>query len=490
MQPRLKLLGDDLVERIIGEAIELIDEPGVRVHNDEALGLLADAGARLDRTGRVAHIHEKIVRQALESVQSDFTLYSLDGEPAVRYGGDTVQFDPGSAALSILDGRTGDQRPPQTDDLVTFVKLVEMLPELDAQSTAMIPADVPPEIGDLYRLCLVLTYGRKPVVTGAFRKDTWWTMKEMLVAAAGGQDQLERRPIAIFDVCPSPPLLWSDLTCQNLIDCARSGIPAELVSMPLAGATAPVTLAAAVVQHAAECLSGIVIAELARPGSRVVWGGSPAAFDMREGTTPMGDVGTWMIDCAYAQVGKALGLPTHAYLGMSDAKTVDVQCGLESAGGTLIAALSGINMVSGAGMLDFESCQSMEKLVIDCEIIGMAKRLLRGVEAHEDPIAVTLLRRLGHRAEYLGDAHTLKWFRSELHFPSSVIDRGSFEGWKRKGGKNAFQRASERVSSLVSAYQTPPEARALGAELRAITGSAASKFGMEKLPPLPDLELA
>jgi trimethylamine---corrinoid protein Co-methyltransferase len=204
----------------------------------------------------------------------------------------------------------------------------------------------------------------------------------------------------------------------------------------------------------------------------------------------MGDVGTWMIDCAYAQVGKALGLPTHAYLGMSDAKTVDVQCGLESAGGTLIAALSGINMVSGAGMLDFESCQSMEKLVIDCEIIGMAKRLLRGVEAHEDPIAVTLLRRLGHRAEYLGDAHTLKWFRSELHFPSSVIDRGSFEGWKRKGGKNAFERASERVSSLVSAYQTPTEARALGAELRAITGSAASKFGMEKLPPLPDLELA
>jgi hypothetical protein len=166
-------------------------------------------------------------------------------------------------------------------------------------------------------------------------------MKEMLTAVAGGADALAARPIAVFDVCPSPPLLWSDLTCQNLIDCARAGIPAELVSMPLAGATAPVTLAAAVVQHTAECLSGIVIGQLAEPGAKIVWGGSPAAFDMREGTTPMGDVGTWMIDCAYAQVGKSLGLPTHAYLGMSDAKVIDAQCGMESAGGTLLGDLKG-----------------------------------------------------------------------------------------------------------------------------------------------------
>jgi len=283
-------------------------------------------------------------------------------------------------------------------------------------------------------------------------------------------------------------LLWSDLTCQNLIDCARNGIPAELVSMPLAGATAPVTLAAAVTQHTAECLSGVTIGQLARARSPIVWGGSPAAFDMREGTTPMGDVGTWLIDAAYCQVGKSLGLPTHAYLGMTDAKIVDAQCGLESMGGALVAALTGVNMVSGAGMMDFESCQSMEKLVIDAEIIGMAKRLIAGLEPRDNPIALTLMRKLGHRADYLAEPHTLKWFAKELYLPSPVVDRASLDGWKGSGAKSAVERASERVDRLVSGYRPRPVPDALRTELRAIATRAAQKFGMEKLPPLPDAD--
>lgn len=488
MRPKLTILSDTMVNQIITEAMELLRDPGMRVHNEDALTLLAQAGATIDRENRVARIPEAIVRKALETAPSEFHLYDLDGRPAVHYGGDSVQFDPGSAALAILDSRTQEQRVPVTADFVKFVKLVEMLPQIDAQSTAMICGDVPAEIGDLYRLYLALNFMRKPVITGAFRKDTWWTMREMLVAVAGGSAALAEKPIAVFDVCPSPPLLWSDLTCQNLIDCARNSIPAELVSMPLAGATAPVTLAAAVIQHAAESLSGVTIGQLAKPGSPIVWGGSPAAFDMREGTTPMGDVCTWLIDCAYTQIGKALKLPTHAYLGMSDAKIIDAQCGLESAGGTLLAALAGVNMVSGAGMLDFESCQSFEKLVLDAEIIGMAKRFICGIEAREEPIALTLMRKLGHRADYLAETHTLKWFRKELYLPSETIDRGSLDAWKRKGAKSAFQRASERVDSLVAKYQQPPFSSELCAEIRAITKAAARKFGMEHLPPLTESE--
>lgn len=486
MRPTLRILSDQVVEQIIAEGFELLRDPGVRVHNEEALGLLEQAGATVDRHARVARIPEALVRRALETAPSSFDLYSLDGKPAVHYGGDRVQFDPGSAALAILDSQTRQQRPPTTADFVTFVKLVETLPQIDAQSTALICADVPAEIGDLYRLYLALHYIRKPIVTGAFRKDTWWTMKEMLVAAAGGERSLATRPIAVFDVCPSPPLLWSDLTCQNLIDAARSGIPAQLVSMPLAGATAPVTLAAAVTQHTAECLSGVAICQLAQASSPIVWGGSPAAFDMREGTTPMGDVGTWLIDAAYAQVGKALGLPTHAYLGMTDAKIVDAQCGLESMGGTLVAALTGINMVSGAGMMDFESCQSLEKLVIDAEIIGMAKRFVAGIDVRDEPIALDIMRKLGHRADYLADPHTLKWFSRELYLPSEVIDRASLDGWQRKGAQTTVERASERVARLLDGYRPPSVPADLRAELRAIATRAARRFGMTELPPLPE----
>jgi len=485
MRPKLDILSDELVDQIIAEGFALLMDPGVRVHNEEALRLLADAGASVDMGTRIARIPEPIARRALETRPSEFYLYDLDGEPVVHYGGDSVQFDPGSAAITILDSETQEQRPPHTADFVRFVKLVETIPQLDAQSTALVCADVPQEIGDLYRLYLALNYIRKPIVTGAFRKDTWWIMKDMLVAMAGSEEALAARPTAVFDVCPSPPLLWSDLTCQNMIDCARHGIPSELVSMPLAGATAPVTLAGAVVQHTAECLSGVAICQLAREGAPIVWGGSPAAFDMREGTTPMGAIGTWMIDCAYTQVGKALGMPTHAYLGMSDAKIVDAQCGLESAGGTILAALAGVNMVSGAGMMDFESCQSCEKLVIDAEIIGMTKRLIAGITARDEPIALALMRKLGHRADYLAQPHTLKWFAQELYIPSAVIDRASLDGWKRKGAKTTWERARDRVRELLATYQPPPIADETRAELRHIATQAARQFGMDELPPLP-----
>jgi trimethylamine--corrinoid protein Co-methyltransferase len=208
---------------------------------------------------------------------------------------------------------------------------------------------------------------------------------------------------------------------------------------------------------------------------------------MRHGTTPMGDVGTWMIDLAYVQIGKSLGLPTHAYLGMSDAKIVDAQAGLESAGGTILAALAGVNMVSGAGMLDFESCQSLEKLVLDAEIIGMAKRLIGGLEAREDPIALTLMRQLRHQADYLGQEHTLRWFREEFYLPSDVIDRGSSDAWHARGSPTAFERARARVDQLLGEYRPPALSDELKGELRRLTTSAAQHFGMSELPPLPKI---
>jgi trimethylamine--corrinoid protein Co-methyltransferase len=486
VRPHFKLLSDELIRQIIDEALALLMDPGVRVENAEALDLLADAGVGVNREAQIAHIPEDVARSALEVAPSEFDLYDLDGKPAVHYGAESVQFTPGSGALMLLDGETQEHREPVTGDLVRFVKLVEQLPQLDAQSTAFICTDVPKEIGDLYRLYLALNYMRKPIVTGAFRKDTWWTMKEMLVAVAGGEVALAEQPVAIFDVCPSPPLMWSDLTCQNLIDCARHGIPSELISMPMAGATAPVTLAGAVVQHTAESLSGVVICQLAAEGAPIVWGGSPAVFDMRKGTTPMGAVGTWMIDVSCTEVGKALALPTHVYLSMSDAKIVDAQCGLESAGSTLVAALAGVNMVAGAGMMDFESCQSCEKLVIDAEIIGMAKHLIAGVEVRDDPIGLELIRKMGHRGNYLGQRHTLEWFDEEQYIPSAVIDRGSLDAWKRQGSTSAWERAQDRVTALLDAYQLSPMSDDLRSELRAITLRAAETFGMDELPPLPD----
>ena len=484
LRPKLELLEGQTIERIVAEAYELLWDPGVRIHSDEALGLLADAGASVDFEARVAQIPAELARQAVESAPASFHLYDTNGKTVVHYGGDDVHFDPGSAAIHILDHGAVRSRPPVTADFVRYIKLAEVLPELDAVSTAMVCADVPESMGDLYRLYLVLRYAAKPVVTGAFAVETWSVMHDLLVAVAGSAEALAEKPLAVFDVCPSPPLLWSEITCRNLIDCAHAGVPAELVSMPLAGATGPATLVGSVVQHAAENLSGLTIHQLARAGSPIVWGGSPAAFDMRTGTTPMGAIETLMMDCAYAQVGKYLDLPTHAYMGMSDAKIVDGQAGLESGIGTMMAALAGVNMVSGAGMMDFESCFSLEKLVIDHEIIGMARRLVQGMDCSEDPLATAIIRQVGHKGNFLATKHTRQWFQKELFMPSAVIDRDTRQAWEEKGARDTTQRAHERVEELIATYEPrelPPE---VIKELEDITLRAAKAAGLKKLPPL------
>jgi trimethylamine--corrinoid protein Co-methyltransferase len=486
MQPKLQLLSPEIVQQILDEAFQLLMEPGIKVQLPEARKLLAEAGARVDEADEVVHIPENLVREMLKTVPREFTLYNRAGEPTVHYGGDDVHFDPGSSGVHILDPETLEHKTSYTPDLIRVLKVAESLPQYDAVSTSIVCNEIPKEIGDLYRLYLVLLYTTKPVVTGAFSVKTTPTMIDMLAIYAGGREALKQKPQAVFDVCPTPPLIWSHFGAQNLIDLARAGVPAEMISMPLAGAGSPVTILGSVVQHAAESLSGMVIHQLAQPGAPLVWGGAPAIFDMRQGTTPMGAIETAMIDAAYAQVGKSLGFPTHTYLGASDGKVVDYQAGLESGVSAMIGALAGINMISGAGMLDFLACISPEKLVLDAEAIGMAKRMVRGVEVHTDPLATAMFAGMGFKADFLKLAETRRLFSKEQYLPSAVIDRGSIRSWLDSGGPDAFARAKVRTQQLLAAYKRPAAWAEQEKELVAMVKALAKSAGMETLPSLDD----
>jgi trimethylamine--corrinoid protein Co-methyltransferase len=482
MQPKLELISQDLIDRILDEAFQLLTKPGIKVQSREARELLLEAGARSSKDEEVILIPEKVARQALQSVPQAFQVYNRLGEPVIHYGGEAVHFDPGSSGVHALDPDTLEHKPSYAPDLVRVIKIAEMLPAYDAQSTSVVCNEVPKEIGDLYRLYLVLLYSLKPVVTGAFSTATTQTMFDMLAIFAGSRQALAERPLAVFDVCPSPPLIWSEFGAQNLIDLARAGVPAEIVSMPLAGAAAPVTLVGSVVQHAAECISGMTIHQLVQPGSPIVWGGAPAIFDMRKGTTPMGAVETAMIDASYAQVGKSLGFPTHTYLGASDAKLVDAQAGMESGITAMIGALAGINMISGAGMLDFLACISPEKLVVDAEAIGMARRMLQGVQVHTETLATAMFEGIQFKGEFLKQRATRELFPKEQFMPSAVIDRGSIRDWQQSGALDTFERAKQRTADLLAEYQRPQIDQAKEKELRSMVASLARQAGMDQLP--------
>ncbi|MFM8876245.1 MAG: trimethylamine methyltransferase family protein [Anaerolineae bacterium] len=485
MQPKLSLLDDALIARILEEAYQLMLKPGIKVQNTEARRLLAEAGAQVDEESMVVRIPEQIVVKALETVPRVFHLYDYEGNPKIQYGGDAVHFDPGSSGISVLIPETLEHKTAETEDLLRVIKIAESLPQYDAQSTAVVCHDVPKDIHDLYRLYLVMMYSKKPIVTGAFTNQTVHAMISMLSIFSGGRDELRTKPRAIFDACPSPPLIWSNFGAGQLIELARAGVPAEIVSMPLAGAAAPVTLLGAVTQHAAECLSGITIHQLAHAGSPIVWGGAPAIFEMRKGGTPYGAIETAMIDSSYAQVGKALGLPTHTYLGATDTKVLDMQAGMDSTMGFLVGALSGINMISGAGMLDSLLCQSPEKLVIDAEGIAMAKRMLKGMLIQSETLATEFFEGVNFKGgDFLKQKVTMKLFPKEQYMPTKIIDRDSIRGWKEAGSLDTFERARVHVKELLASYTRPVLDPNHEAELYDFVLNLARKAGMDRLPEL------
>jgi trimethylamine--corrinoid protein Co-methyltransferase len=484
LRPKVQFLADELRNRIISEARELICALGVEIHNDAVIELLHGHGARIDPATKRVYYTQEIIDRSLKAARPGFWLYDSPGNPAVDLSGDTVNYTPGSTAIYMLDGETDQQRRPTTADYADYTRLMTGMKYVASQATAMIPCDVHERISDSYRLYLSLMLCEKPVVTGTFTIRAFEIMKDLQVIVRGTESALAEKPLTVFSCCPTSPLKWSDVTSQNVVDCAKYGIPVEYIAMPLSGFMAPVTLVGTLVQHTAETLSGLAISQLTKPGAPVLWGGSPAVFDLRYETTPMGAVETMMIDCAYSEIGKHLGLPTQAYIALSDAKLLDAQAGLETAMGGTLAALSGINNISGPGMLDFENCFSLEKLVLDNEICGMTARMLQGIEPREDFPSLPRFEELLREQHLLISDHTRKYLKQEIFFPGPVIDRANRSRWQEEGSRTLKQRAREIVKKVIAESRPVRLPEDVTRALTERMVAEARKFGMDKLPSL------
>lgn len=482
MRPTLKFLSDELIERILSEARHLLAILGVEIHNESLVARLIEHGAAADPARGRVFFSGELIDLALQNAPSAFRLYDVHGRTTHDFSGWNVHFTPGSAAIHVLDHDSGAMRRPSTADYIRYARLMRRLDHLASQSTAFIPADVHERISDSYRLYLSLMYCEKPVVTGAFTIEAFEVMRDLQLAVRGDAEKLRAKPLTIFSCCPTAPLKWSDVTSQNVVDCANHGIPVEFISMPLSGFVAPVTLVGSLIQHAAETLSGLVISQVTRPGAPVLWGGSPAIFDVRYETTPMGAVETMMLDCAYNEIGKYLGLPTQAYIGLSDAKRLDAQAGLESSMGATLAALAGINNVSGPGMLDFESCISLEKLVVDNEIAGMSLRMIRGIEPREDFPARSLFEELLRDGHLLISKHTRRHLKDEHYWPGPVIDRANRSRWIEEGGASLRDRAHREIQRLLADNESSSLSETVKADLTERMRHEARRYGMADLP--------
>jgi len=478
----LKFLSEDFIRQIVDEAVGILCKLGIELNNFEVLSMLSDHGAEVDTARNHVMLKEDIIQKALDTSPKSFKLHDVSGSETNDFSGYKVHFTPGSAALNILDYYDNKIRKPFTSDYINYTKLVNGLDHIKSQSTAMIPADVHDMISDSYRLFLSLLYSDKPVVTGTFTIEAFEVMKNMQIAVRGSESALKEKPLTVFSACPTSPLRWSDVTSQNVVDCARYSIPVEFISMPLSGFIAPVTLTGTLVQHTAETLSGIVISQLTNPGTPMLYGGSPAIFDVRYETTPMGAIETMMTDCAYNEIGKYLGLPTQAYIALSDAKQLDSQAGLETGIGATLAALSGINSVSGPGMLDFESCFSLEKLVLDNEICGITLRMLKGITPKDDFPSLLRFEELLQEGHLLISDHSIRYLNEEQYFPKPVIDRANRPRWIDEGSLTLLERAHRQVNETLNQWSPNALCSDVTKELIALMEREAKKYSMDGLP--------
>jgi trimethylamine--corrinoid protein Co-methyltransferase len=488
MRPSLNILGDELIGQIVDEAKRVLAEVGMEVRGPEMRRRLLAAGLPLDSTGERVLFPRDVVERAIASAPGSFTLYDRDGAPHADLGGDRVHFVPGSSGLRVLDHRTGETRLADSKDFVEYVRLADGLDHIAYLATAFSTnKDIEAGVSDAWRLYMVLVNSKRPVVSGAFTEHGVPRMVEMMQLFRADRSDLIAHPMSIFTITATGNFRYSEDSCQNLIDCVEAGIPVEIVPVTLMGLIAPVTLVGATVFHTVDVLAGITMAQVVKPGAPVLFGGAPATFHMKIASAPMAAIEALQLDVAYVAVAKSLGLPTQAYMALSDAKIVDAQAGAETFGSALLAALAGVNSVSGPGMLDFLLVFSLPKLVFDNEMCGQALRFVREVGTLDDMPVSALIDQLMADQHLIMAAHTTAHWPTELYLPSSIVDRDNREAWLRQGGKDTYGRAIDEVERRLANYRQPETDPIADAELRAIIQSGLTdQTELPELPPPPE----
>ncbi len=475
MRPAVSILEETHFDLVLDEALRILAEVGVKVASEPLRGRLLDAGFTADESsGRICFPAEN-VRKAIASVPSSFMLFDRNGDPYAEFGVGESHFSPGSSGLHILDHRSGAHRDATTQDFIDYIKVGHQLKHVDMLATAFSSAEVEPLVSDAWRLYLLLRHTTKAYVSGAFSEHGVPRLAQLMQLYRSDSADLAARPMAICTVTAAGQFTYNEDSCQNLIDFVEAGIPVEIVPITLMALNAPVTLLGALAFHTADVLAGVTMAQLVKPGAPTLFGGSAAAFHMQNTTSPMTAIEALRLTNASSLMGKHLGMPTQAYTAFSESKVLDAQAGAETAMGALLAVESGLDSVSGPGMLDYLLTFSLPKLVVDDEIVGQVKHFAGDIQLSGDIPTTELINEMLSEGHMLVADHTMEHWPSALYLPGPVWDRDAHDAWSAKGELDIVARATDGVERLLESYQPPETDPAVDAEARAIIESGLSE---------------
>lgn len=453
---RYKPLTDDQVKQIHEASLAILARTGVQVEEPEALRQFQEVGADVD-DNRV-RLSRSLVEDAVDKAPSRVVLAGRDPEDDLILEGARVHIGSGGAALQVLDLETGKIRKAVLRDVADMARIVDALDNIHFYLLPIYPTNLPKETVEINKYYAALANTTKHVQAGVYTIQGIRDVVEMCERILGGAEPLRERPIVSFITSwmISPLKFATDVTTL-LIETCRQRIPVILSAAPMAGSTAPVTLAGMLAQLNAEQLAGLTLTQLVQPRCPVLIGPIPATSDLRSGKYLGGSVELGLCNAAITQLAHFYQVPIYNSAGMTEAKIPDIQAGMEKAQSVIQVALAGANFIHhAAGMLEDMSTIAYEQFVIDNDLLGMAMRAVRGIEVNDDTLALDTIDRVGPGGHYLMDEHTLRHMRTEHYYPSAVFDRQGREIWEQAGGTDAWTRAKEIARRILAEHQPKP----------------------------------
>ncbi len=412
-------LSQDRLGRIHASALRVLEEVGVKVELSDALEIFSEAGANVDLDNKRVKIPSRIVEKNLGLAPSRVVLYGREPENNLVLDDDRVYMGTGGAAIKVIDPDSGEKRPSNLEDIAQMAKLVDGLGNIHFYTIPCIAQDIPQEIMSVNEFYAAIFNTTKNVMGVARTPQDVKDVMDMTGMICGGEDKLQEKPFISFVTSwMVSPLNFDPGVTKVLIEIVRRGMPVALSSAPMAGATAPITMAGTLTQLHAEELSGIVFSQALNPGAPVLYGGIPGMADMTDLSYRAGGVEFGLMNAAISQLATYIAVPNYCSAGITEAKIPSLQAIYEKTFSICQCALAGSNYVHhAAGVLESMLTLGYGQFVIDNEIIGMAMKMVKGIEVDADKVAFDIIKEVGPGGNFMSSKHTLKHFRGEYLEP-------------------------------------------------------------------------
>jgi trimethylamine--corrinoid protein Co-methyltransferase len=468
---RLEVLSKDDIERVDEATMGVLERTGVAVYERQSLDVLEENGAPVDRASSRARLPERMVREALERAPSRVKLAGRHGGRNVELGSGRTYFTNSLQGIKVLQLGSGEVRDSLLSDIPVFAKLVDALPNIDFYGVTVVAHDVPGEFHYLKELAAAVENTTKHIEHGCHGTAMAKAYVRIAQVVSGGEEELRKNPAVSSFGCPVSPLQFDRANTEAMVECAKAGMPYDVLSMAMAGASSPMTLAGTLTMINAEVLAGMTICELLNPGTPVIYGSVASIMDMRTGVMALGAPERPVLNGAVVQMAHSYGLPSLVGGMSTDGKLPGPQVLMEKAITGLPPALAGSDVVFGAGLLDSATTYSPEQLVIDNEVAGAIARVNTGMTAGAEDIAQDLIERVGPGGSFLGTRHTMEHMRKSIWTPE-LCDRNIYDNWLRLGAKGMREKAGERAKEMLEGHGVKPLDKEQKQEIEGILGEA------------------